>query len=238
MSATTPEVQLERVYVWQWPVRLSHWLIVASIAVLAATGIYIGNPFLPVPGEATRHFVMGTVKTVHFGAAIVFTVAVIARVIWMFGGNPYARWYQLLPVSRKRLRGIWNTLAFYLFLKRDSPAFVGHNPLAGLVYVGVFGLYFVMIATGFGLAGAQASVGSLLAACAPMAEWFGGLQMARFIHHICMWLLIGFAAHHVWSAFLIGVVERSGLMDSIFSGYKVLEPDIARRVRKHIEEDG
>ena len=65
----------------------------------------------------------------------------------------------------------------------------------------------------------------------------GGLQMARFVHHICMWLVIGFAAHHIWSAFLVGTVERSSLIDSIFSGYKVLHPDVARRARKHIEED-
>jgi Ni/Fe-hydrogenase 1 B-type cytochrome subunit len=61
--------------------------------------------------------------------------------------------------------------------------------------------------------------------------------MARFIHHVGMWLLLGFAAHHFWSAFLVGTVERSSLLDSIFSGYKVLTPDVARRARKHIEED-
>lgn len=237
MSAATDEVMLERVYVWQWPVRLSHWLIVGSLAVLAITGLYIGNPFLPVSGEATRHFMMGTIKSVHFGAAIAFTIAVITRVIWMFGGNPYARWHQFVPVSRRRIRGLFNTIAFYAFLKRDSPAFVGHNPLAGIVYTVVFCIYFVMIATGFGLAGANAYVGSWLHVCAPLASLFGGLQMARFIHHIGMWLLIGFVAHHVWSAFLIGNVERSGLMDSIFSGYKVLLPDIARRVRRRIAGD-
>lgn len=237
MSAATEQVQLERVYVWQWPVRLSHWLIAGSIVILAVTGIYIGNPFLTVNGEASRHFVMGWMKSLHFAAAMVFTVSVIARVLWMFAGNPYARWHQFLPVSRERLRGIWNTAAFYGFLKRDSPAFVGHNPLAGAVYTVVFCLYFVMIATGLGMAGAGAHIDSLLHACAPLASWFGGLQMARFIHHIGMWLLIGFVAHHIWSAFLISTVERSALLDSIFTGYKVLEPDIAKRARKHIEDD-
>jgi Ni/Fe-hydrogenase 1 B-type cytochrome subunit len=61
--------------------------------------------------------------------------------------------------------------------------------------------------------------------------------MARFIHHITMWLILGFAAHHIWSAFLIGIVEKSSLLDSIFSGYKVLQPDIAKRARRHIETD-
>jgi Ni,Fe-hydrogenase I cytochrome b subunit len=33
------------VYVWEWPVRLFHWVNFLSIMVLAATGYLIGNPF-------------------------------------------------------------------------------------------------------------------------------------------------------------------------------------------------
>jgi Ni/Fe-hydrogenase 1 B-type cytochrome subunit len=237
MSATTQPEVLERVYVWEWPVRLAHWLIFGSVLVLAVTGLYIGNPFLPVQGEATRHFVMGTIKSIHFVAAMVFTVSVLGRILWMFAGNPYARWHQFLPVSGKRLRGIWNTFAFYVFLKKDSPAFVGHNPLAGLIYTAVYGLCLVLIATGFAMASAGAHVDSMLSSFQFLIPLCGGLQMARFVHHVCMWLVIGFAAHHVWSAFLVGTVERSSLIDSIFSGYKVLTPDVARRARRHIEED-
>ena len=43
---------LVRVYVWEWPVRLTHWAIVLSIAVLAVTGITIGYPLLIVRGPA------------------------------------------------------------------------------------------------------------------------------------------------------------------------------------------
>jgi Ni/Fe-hydrogenase 1 B-type cytochrome subunit len=237
MSATTEHGSVERVHVWEWPVRLAHWLIVGAIGVLAATGIYIGNPFLPVEGEATRHFVMGTIKSIHFVAGMVFTVAVLGRLLWMFAGNPYARWHQFLPLTRRRLQGWWRTLAFYVFLRRDSPAYVGHNPLAGSVYTLVYGLCLLMIATGFAMASAGAHVDSMLASFQFLIPLVGGLQMAHFLHHVSMWLLLGFAAHHVWSAFLIGTEERSSLIDSIFSGYKVLTPDIARRARQHIEED-
>jgi len=235
MSATTDHPPLERVYVWEIPVRLCHWLIVGSIAVLAVTGIYIGNPFLPVPGEASRHFVMGTIKTIHFSAAVVFALSVLTRLVWMFTGNVYARWHQFIPVTGHRLVGIWKTLSFYLFLRRDPPAFVGHNPLAGAVYVVVFTLFLGMIATGLALASAGAYAGSALSWFHFLIPWCGGLQMARFVHHIGMWLILGFAAHHVWSAFLVGVVEKNSLMDSIFSGYKVLPPRVADRARENIE---
>jgi len=237
MSADIHHARVERVYVWEVPVRLTHWLIVASILLLAVPGLYIGSPVLPVHGEATRHFVMGTIKSLHFAGAMVFLVAVLARVLWMFAGNPYARWPEFIPVSKRRLRGIWNTFAFYVFLHRESPAFVGHNPLAGAIYTVVFGLYALMLVTGLALVSANAHVDSLLHGFQFLIPWCGGLQLARFLHHVGMWLLIGFASHHVWSAFLIGLVERSSLIDSIFSGYKVLLPDVAKRARQHIEED-
>jgi Ni/Fe-hydrogenase 1 B-type cytochrome subunit len=235
-NATTAPGHLDRVYVWEWPVRLFHWTIAGSIVLLAGTGIYMGNPFVSVEGEATHHFLMGTIKSIHFVAAMVFTVSVLGRILWMFAGNPYARWHQFIPLTKRRIIGIWNTFAFYVFLKKDSPAFVGHNPLAGAIYTVVYTICLVMIATGFAMASESAHVDSMLSSFQFLIPLSGGLQMAHFIHHIGMWLLIGFAAHHIWSAFLVGTVERSSLIDSIFSGYKVLTPDIARRAQKHIDE--
>lgn len=231
------EPTLERIYVWEWPVRLFHWLIAGTIVVLAVTGIYIGNPFLSVGGEATRHFVMGTMKSIHFVAGLVFTLSVLCRILWMFAGNPYARWREFVPVSADRWKGIWKTAAFYSFIKREAPVYVGHNPLAGGIYVAVYGLCLLLIVTGLALASAGAHVDSLLAGFQFLIPLCGGLQLARFFHHIAMWLVIGFTAHHVWSAFLIGSVEKSSLIDSIFSGYKVVGPDEARRARERIAED-
>jgi len=222
--------------VWEWPVRLFHWLIVGSILVLAVTGIYIGNPFLPVKGEATRHFVMGTIKSVHFAAGMVFLVSVLGRLLWMFAGNPYARWREFVPTTAERFKGMWTTAAFYAFLEREAPNFVGHNPLAGAVYVLVYGLCLLMIATGLAMASAGAHVDSMLSWFQFLIPWCGGLQIARFLHHVSMWLILAFAAHHVWSAFMMGSIERSALIDSIFSGYKVVKPEAARRARKRIEE--
>ena len=122
--------------------RITHWLIVLSIVVLSVTGIYIGHPFLASPPE-TGAFITGTIKIVHSYAAIVFTLAVFSRLVWMFLGNSYARWTNFIPVERRRRKGLLSTTGFYLFLLRKPPGFVGHNPLAGLAYILVFFLYFV-----------------------------------------------------------------------------------------------
>lgn len=229
MSGAAPAERLERVYVWELPVRLCHWLLAASLVVLAVTGLYIGNPFIVTRGETSHGFVMGTVKLIHNGAAIVFTLTVLTRLAWMVTGNRFARWDQFLPVSSERRRGIPDMAGFYAFLKPTTKPYVGHNPLAGLVYSLVFALCLLQIATGLALYSVSAHVESPMRAFAFLVPWLGGLQIARFVHHIVMWLLVGFAAHHVWSAVTISFVERNGLIDSMFSGFKFARPELLRR---------
>jgi Ni/Fe-hydrogenase 1 B-type cytochrome subunit len=212
--------ELTRVYVWQIPVRITHWVIVLTIMILSVTGLYIGHPFMTVPGRAGDWFVMGWMKVVHGYAAYAFTAAVSARVIWMFTGNKYARWDKFLPVYRTRQKGMLPTALFYMFVRDKPPGYVGHNPLAGAAYVAVFGLYFVEVLTGLALRGAGAPSGSLLHGFASSAALVGGLQIARWMHHVAMWLLLGFMMHHVYSSLLMAIAEKTGTMDSIFTGYK------------------
>jgi len=222
-TAAPPEAtphEIVRVYVWQWPVRITHWLIALSILVLSATGIYMGHPFLTVSGPAGPRFVRGTVRLIHSYAAIVFTLAVLSRIAWMFLGNNYARWDKFIPVARKRRQGLGSTLRFYLFALRKPPGFIGHNPLAGLTYVAVFALYLVAIATGFALYSASASAGSPLKPFVFLGPLLGGLETARWIHHVVMWLLLGFAVHHVYSSVLMSTIEANATVESIVSGYK------------------
>jgi Ni/Fe-hydrogenase 1 B-type cytochrome subunit len=226
------------VYVWQAPVRLTHWLIFLSMVFLAVTGIYIGNPFVAVPGRAGASFVMGWMRTIHSYAAIVFTLSVLSRIGWMLVGNRYASWKEFLPVEKRRRTGMRGTLLFYLLARPRPPFFVGHNPLAGAAYTLVFGLYLVMIGTGLGLYGLSAHVESPMRHFAFLAGWFGGAASARFIHHVVMWLLIGFVAHHVWSSFLVSKIERNGTLDSIFSGYKYLHADEVAREGRGGDRDG
>lgn len=222
-GAALASVPLERVYVWDVVVRLSHWVIVISILVLSVTGIYIGRPFFIPAGSPDQQFVMGTMKIIHFYSAIVFTLAVLLRVSWMFVGSYYARWHQFVPVGPRRRRDVIEMLKFYLFLRHDPPLNVGHNPLAGLTYLVVFTMYLVMIVTGLALYSVDAGV-SYMRMWSFLVPVFGGAQTARWIHHVTMWLLLGFFAHHIWSTMLVSRYEGHGLIDSIFSGYKFLPP--------------
>ena len=225
IPGTMPRCELTRVYVWELPVRLSHWAIAVSIGILSVTGLYIAHPVSLHPGSWRDTFSMGFVRTLHTYAAIVFGLGVLSRLFWMFQGNKYSHWDKFIPVHRERWKGLIPTLRFYLFLLRKPPGFVGHNPLAGLFYTGIFVLYFFQIATGMALYSGRASVHSPFHALGFLVPLFGGLQTARWIHHGIMWLLLGFVGHHVYSSVLMSTVEANGTVESIFSGHKFVPPE-------------
>ena len=220
VTPTHADEELVRVYVWQIPVRITHWLIAGSIAVLSVTGFYIGRPFVIVAGPAGESFVMGWMKVIHAWTAYVFIGAVLVRLIWMFTGNKYSHWDKFISINPTRLKGFMPTVFFYMFLRDKPPGYVGHNPVAASAYTMVFALYFLAIATGLVMSGASAHVDSPMRWLGTWAPLFGGLQMARWIHHIVMWLLLGFTVHHIYSAVLVAMVEKTGTIDSIISGYK------------------
>lgn len=216
--AEKPIEELQPTYVWDAVVRLTHWTIFLSMILLAVTGIYIGRPFLPSSGA---EFAMGWMRVLHAYAAIAFTLAVVSRIAWMIIGPRRSSWRQFVPASKRRWRDMKTTLQFYLFLRARPPATRGHNPLAGASYVAVFGLYILMILTGFALYSVS-SYASYMSMWKFLLPLFQGAQTARWLHHVTMWLLLGFAVHHVFSAVLTSRVEKNGVLDSIFSGYKFL----------------
>jgi Ni/Fe-hydrogenase 1 B-type cytochrome subunit len=216
-----PESAPGRVYVWELPVRVTHWAIFLSVVVLCVTGTYIGRPF-SAGGATTDRFVMGIMKVVHFYAAIVFDVALAARIGWMFFGNRYACWDQFIPLTRERWRGFVKTTKFYCFLRHSFPETIGLNPMLGLLFVGIFALELLMAATGFALYSVLAPIGSPMRVFRFLVPILGGLQDARWTHHVGMWLLITLVLAHIIAVVVISVAQRSDMIGSIFSGYKLI----------------
>jgi Ni/Fe-hydrogenase 1 B-type cytochrome subunit len=227
---------LVRLYVWQLPVRLAHWTIALSVFTLAFTGFYLGHPFLVVPGQARFHFVTGTMRAIHLWAAIVFTSALVMRLFWMFAGNRWASWRTFVPTTARRWRNFFGMFRYYTFTGPPPPLEIGHNALAGAAYLAVYGLCAIQVLTGVAIWSATVGVGSPLHALAPLATWLGGLALVRWVHHLCMWLLLGFFAHHIWSALLFSISRGTGTLESIFSGYKFVPPADVERERSGARE--
>jgi Ni/Fe-hydrogenase 1 B-type cytochrome subunit len=203
-----------RVYVWEVPVRLTHWVNVLAILVLSATGFYIGNPILE--GSVS---LMAWMRGVHRITAYVFIASIALRTYWAFAGNEWASWRSLLPYLWRAGRKGWeSTLAYYLFLRRRPPVEMGHNPLAGSAYSVVVLLMFIQVVTGFALQSLGGDGWRQV-----MFGWVFSVmsvQAVRLTHHMIMWLILGFAVHHVYSAVLMDTEERTGILTSIFTGYK------------------
>jgi len=208
-------------YVWEIPVRVTHWVNSLSILTLAATGFFIGSP--KTLAQEPSQYVMGWVRFVHFTAAYVFTISVFSRIYWMFMGNRYASWREFFPIfTATGRRNMFETLKYYTFIGKKAPHPVGHNSLAGTAYSAVFLLYIVMILTGFALYTERAPRSAMHKVLAWMFVFFTNQGM-RLTHHLVMWFLLAFAIHHVYSAWLMDVKERGGVMSSMFSGYKAVK---------------
>ncbi len=211
----------QSIYVWELPVRLTHWVLFFSILILSGTGYYIGHPFISVPGPARDHFVMGTARVIHLYTAIAFTIAVLIRVFyWSFAGNRYARLTELIPLSRQRWRSFWDSCLFYWFVRHHPAPYPGHDALAGATYGLLFVIYLVLIATGLAMYTVYAPVDSPFQVFRFLVPVFNGLPVAHLIHHICMWVVLILAVTHVYSVFLWAYVEGAGEVDAIFTGYK------------------
>jgi len=217
-----PAEPRQDVYVWELPVRITHWVTVISIGVLTVTGIYIATPFVFTSGPAVNQYLMGTVRFIHFLTAFIFAVSVLFRIYWAFVGNRYSRWHQFLPVKVARRRNIRRMLGYYLFVRQEPLTEVGHNPLAGMTYTVVFTLFLLQIITGFALYALPFERNSLWVLLFGWITVTFGVQPVRLVHDIIMWLLLAFTIHHVYSAILIDFEEHSGLLSSIVTGFKLL----------------
>ena len=203
-------------YVWQWPVRLIHWTMVLTLPTLAFTGLYIASPYFG------GKFVMGWMRHVHLAAAYAFSLAVLSRIVWMFLGNEYAKWNQIVPVTKVRLRGIFGQARFYLWPVGEHPEWVGHNPLAGASYVAFYSLALLIVITGLGLHAIDAHVGSPFRWFAGIAWLFGGAQLLRVIHHALMWLSFLFVGMHIYIVTFIARTEKNAIVDSMITGWKLV----------------
>jgi Ni/Fe-hydrogenase 1 B-type cytochrome subunit len=219
------------VYVWELPVRIVHWTIVSTLVLLSITGIYIYSPF-PIAASTTvgnPGFTMASVRFIHETCGFVFTAAVLVRVYWAFVGNRYAHWRALLPITRRQWRDLRDMLSFYTLRRLHPPRANGHNPLAALAYLAVYGLFGLSIISGFGL---FAWVGRI-PAWQTLFGWTYSLlpiEQLRLLHFLLMFVFGAFTAFHVYCSILIDVDERNGELSSIITGYKanVLEGETPR----------
>ncbi|HLK19450.1 MAG TPA: Ni/Fe-hydrogenase, b-type cytochrome subunit [Bryobacteraceae bacterium] len=218
------------VYVWQYAMRLFHWGMVLSIAVLSFTGYYIHSPF--IVGQVRYPFLMGWFRFVHESFGMLLISLFLLRLYMFFAGNRWSNWRQYVPHSKAQFQEMLGVMKFYAFLRPTPVSKVGHNAMAAFSYIGLYGLIAVEIVTGLVMFNwlRHSPVLGPLVAWIPRVVSFPNL---RLIHFFLMFVFLAFAIFHVHLAMLISRVEKRGLIDSIFTGYKVIPAEELEEEERH-----
>ncbi|KAA3624852.1 MAG: Ni/Fe-hydrogenase, b-type cytochrome subunit [Bacteroidetes bacterium] len=223
----------KRVFVWEMPVRVFHWITVGTVTSLTITGFLIANPpAIMSASEATGSYWFGVVRFIHFLSAYIFFFNMLMRIYWSFVGNKFAHWSNFWPFNKKRLKNVLHVLKVDVLLMNEKEhdltnLSVGHNAVAGFSYLVLFLLALVQVFTGFGL-------------YADMSGWFlpkmfgwvvpalGGDFAARMWHHVTMWVMIIFVMIHIYLVFFHDWLEGRGETSSMISGYKFVRKERIR----------
>jgi Ni/Fe-hydrogenase 1 B-type cytochrome subunit len=218
--ARNPQDYYRAGYVWQIPVRLTHWVSAACITTLFFTGLYIANPVLSPEGEAWKNFVMGWMRKIHFTAGFIFAVSWCLRGYWFFVGNNYSRSGFPMIWRGRWWSDLFRQLTEYLKLKR-GPIHLGHNALAGLSYtIGVVLLGGFQIATGFALFSQDAPTGPMNRVFGWLLPLLGGPFRVTSLHLLAAWLVATFVILHVYIVIYDSTQYRNGLVSAMITGRK------------------
>jgi len=142
-----------KVHVWDLPIRFMHWILVGSIGVLAVSGIVIANANMGLLIDHPSG--MNLNRAIHTGAGYIFGLVLVARFVWMFTGNRYVRWTNFLPVHRDRRTELVDTMKYYALIKKEPISEAGHNPMAGMAYFVMYGLFVLQAWTGLVMVGME-----------------------------------------------------------------------------------
>lgn len=231
--------KLTRIYVWELPVRVYHWINAGAITILVATGFVIANPpVILTATEATNAYWFGVTRFIHFAAAYIFMFNFAYRIIFSFFSNEYAnvREYVKKPFTKGFWRKFRHVIQIDILLLRRKPYIdIGHNPVAILSYIGLFVISLIQAITGLGLM-ADTSTWWFTQWFGFVPNWLGGDIVVRFIHHLTTWFFIIFFIIHFYLVLFHEWFEGRGVLSSMTSGLKFFEDWVMDVLKKRKRE--
>lgn len=182
--------------VWDWPLRLWHWLF--AVAVL---GAWITGEF---GGFDWRQW--------HFWFGQTAVGLLIFRLIWGFIGPRHARFFRFLP-GPSRLIAYLKTLP-----DRDSRESTGHNPLGALAVVVILGLVSLQAASGLFVFDDILYEGPWYVAVSQDTA-----DLASTIHHRLAWPIGAVIALHLLAILFYRVYKHQRLTRAMITGRKTAD---------------
>jgi cytochrome b len=125
----------ELVKVWDLPLRIFHWLLVAGFLIAYLTE--------------------DELLTVHVWAGYLVAGLLVFRLIWGFAGNEYARFSSFLCSPAQSLAYVKDLVAL------KTKRYIGHNPAGAAMIVLLLVSLLMTVITGFAVYGADQAAGPL-----------------------------------------------------------------------------
>ena len=210
-----------RINIWSATLRFQHWANMALIVIMSMSGYYIMNPFFG-PAAETGHdvgYLMGWVRLIHYVSAYLWRGLGFSRLVLSFTAKDrQLRWRSLWPLnSREDVKGLWGTIQYYLFLKKEGPLYLAHNPLQQFAYTGIYVMCLIQMLSGIVLYGLYNQTDWFWVIVAYPMHWMG-VSTIRMIHALIMFVLWSFVIVHVYLATRADALERHGGVSSMVNG--------------------
>lgn len=182
-----------RVRVWDWPVRIVHWLVALAIPALWWTG---------------EHDQLDWHQRIGFGVLGL----VLFRLMWGFVGGSTARFSSFL-------RGPRAVAAYARGLARGETApIVGHNPMGGWSVAGLLAL----LAAEIGLGLFAVDVDGLEPGPLARLVDFDTGRAAAHLHHLAFYGLLVLVGLHLAAIAFYAVVKRENLVGPMLTGRRAM----------------
>lgn len=199
MQAGEQAQETREVLVWDWPVRIFHWLLVLLIALSWITS--------EIGGDA---------MTYHMWSGYTILTLVIFRILWGLFGSEHARFGSFVkgPVAVARYAGS--------MFRRGHAIYLGHNPLGGWSVLAMLAALALQAGTGLFANDEIFTEG-------PLAKLVSSdiSSLLTTIHRWNFYVLLALVGIHVCAIFFYLVVKRENLIGAMFSGRKHVPSDLA-----------
>lgn len=190
---------------WEWPhhegppipflPKFLHFQHVASMIVLAVTGLYLRFPFFDGGRVGMRYL--------HYIAMIIVTINLAWRLWYAFASRQ--RDYREFAVTRRDITTAPKVVLYYIFVKASKPHLGKYNVMQKGTYTVFVPLLIIQAITGFALLTQKFMFGysprdllvgwwlGTLVGSVDLAGWY-----ARITHYVINWLFIILTTIHVY----------------------------------------
>ena len=190
---------MKKVFVWDLPVRLFHWILTGLIIVSFYTGVTGGF----------------TTMDYHMWAGYGILALLLFRILWGFFGSHNARFGSFLVSPSK-------VIHYVRSFGHDPAPLVGHNPLGGLSIIAITLALLVQVGTGLFanddilLEGPLAHLVSY-----DTSRWLTG------IHKTNRYIVLGLIVIHILAVLYYQFGKKDNLIGPMITGWKTLDREVA-----------